>query len=146
MREALSDALAYVHIAGAVVLIWAFKMHEDAFRSTRGIKLWTHDTSGGLLGAGVCALGKVAGWILIGWLVASTVVLRLSRGKGPGAIVVTTCVLLGAVFSVCYRMNRPLFVRSIPFIMLEAGAMILLHVASRQPRQIMKAAIENDEG
>ena len=104
---------------------WSFKLHENLFRPTKA-GLTTHQ-SGGILGAGVCALGKLGAWIIIIWITLSSIILLSNRNSGAIlGVLITHSILVSILIIATLLMNPQLFVRTLPFIMLQLGIIMFL--------------------
>ena len=104
---------------------WSFKLHENLFTPTKA-GLTTHQ-SGGILGAGVCALGKIGAWIIIIWVISSSIILFANRSSGSIlGILISHCILLAILIIATLSMNPQLFIRTLPFFMLQIGIILFL--------------------
>ena len=122
--------------------VWSFKLNKDFFSATEakggtgeyygeGNKLIQHQ-KGGILGAGVCLLGKFAGWVIIFQLLLSTILLYTVNTKKPQykdtlfGVAIANGILLGCLMIPATIMNPPLSIRTIPFYVLQIGIIIYL--------------------
>lgn len=104
---------------------WSFKLHKNLFTPTKA-GLITHQ-SGGIFGAGVCALGKIGAWIIIIWIILSSFVLLLYRNTGSIlGVLITESVLLAILIIATLSMNPQLFIRTLPFFILQIGIILFL--------------------
>ena len=118
LKEAVEGEGTAVH-AGSAGL-------EHAER--RGMGWWAR-----MLGSGVCSLGKFGYWWFVFWVILSSS-LMFSYMHHPhaerttlywglfGGTIATAVIILFLTFF----MNRPLFVRSLPFLIIQAGALAIL--------------------
>jgi purine-cytosine permease-like protein len=120
--------------------IWSFKLNKDLFSATpsddnsgeyygKGI---TKHEKGGILGAGVCSLGKFAGWLIIAQTLLSTGLLFSTSHKeidnektvlGTGivnSILILTLIITASV------MNPQLSIRTLPFYFIQIGVILYL--------------------
>ena len=163
----MSVTASYIltQVPAAALAYWSFKMHDTLFDETKSnvSAAWTdmsfrlqneknpvkvlidHDPRGGLLGAGVCRLGKIGAWSILFTLIGTTVVLAvaekemedaLRKGKYKDAIqkwrnfllgvIISNASVFGIIFALSLLMNQPLFGRTIPFFCLQLGIMLNL--------------------
>ena len=104
-----------------------------------------HDPTGGIFGAGVCRLGKVGGWtILITLLITFILILLGESGynrynkKGRTieasnhlknyvlSVIIINSIIFGIILILSTIMNRPLFLRTLPFYSLQLGILFNL--------------------
>ena len=104
---------------------WSFKLHKNAFTPTDA-GLLTHK-DGGILGAGVCALGKFGAWFIIFWVLLSFIILAADHKSGSIlGILITHSILVTVLIFATLFMNPQLFIRTIPFIILQIGVILFL--------------------
>ena len=118
-------AYVFLQIPSLALSSWSFKLHKNVFTPTQA-GLLTHK-EGGILGAGVCALGKLGAWIIIIWTILSSIILLNNRNSGSIlAVLITHSILLSILIIATMVMNPQLFVRTLPFILLQIGVILFL--------------------
>ena len=118
-------AYVFLQIPSLALSSWSFKLHKNVFTPTQA-GLLTHK-EGGILGAGVCALGKFGAWIIIIWTILSSIILLNNRNSGSIlAVLITHSILLSILIIATMVMNPQLFVRTLPFILLQIGVILFL--------------------
>ena len=118
-------AYLFLQIPSLALSGWSFKLHKNFFTPTQA-GLITHQ-SGGILGAGVCALGKIGAWIIIIWIILSSIILLSNRNSGGIlGVLITHSILLFILIILTLYMNPQLFIRTLPFILLQLGIILFL--------------------
>lgn len=131
----------FLQIPALSLAVWSFKLNKDFFNatpakdgsgSTYGSGITRHE-KGGILGAGVCMLGKFAGWLIIFQTILSTgILLGVNRNdksdykKTVLGVVITNTILLIALIIPSTIMNPQLSFRTIPFYFLQLGVILYL--------------------
>lgn len=135
----------FLQIPALSLALWSFKLNKDFFNSTpadsitkdgsvkttgKGI---TKHEKGGILGAGVCMLGKFAGWLIIFQTLLSTGILfgvnrndKSDYKKTVLGVVITNSVLLFMLIIPATSLNPQLSIRTIPFYFLQLGVILYL--------------------
>lgn len=118
-------AYLFLQVPSLALSSWSFKLHKNAFTPTNA-GLTTHQ-SGGILGAGVCALGKLGAWFIIFWILLSSMILLVKRSSGGIlGVLITHSILVSILFIATLVMNPQLFIRTLPFILLQLGIILFL--------------------
>jgi hypothetical protein len=118
-------AYLLVQIPSLALSGWSFKLHKNVFSPTDA-GLTTHE-EGGILGAGVCALGKIGAWVIIIWIILSSIILLSNRtSEGILGVLITHSILVFILIVLTLVMNPQLFVRTLPFILLQIGIILFL--------------------
>jgi len=118
-------AYLFLQIPSVALSSWSFKLHKNIFTPTNA-EFITHQ-SGGILGAGVCALGKIGAWVIIFWVLISSIILLNKRNSGGilGVLITHSILVFILIFATLF-MNPQLFIRTLPFIMLQVGIILFL--------------------
>ncbi len=105
---------------------------KDGSVKTTGKGITKHE-KGGILGAGVCMLGKFAGWLIIIQTLLSTGILfgvnrndKSDYKKTVLGVVITNCILLFMLIIPATSLNPQLSIRTIPFYFLQLGVILYL--------------------
>lgn len=137
----LAAAIALIEIPSVLWAGWSFKMHKDMFGATaggsdsvsfKGNGLLEH-TGSTIFGAGVCPLGKFGAWFILAWtIIMLFLIIKYSR-KTPSqahkafrAIGITHAVIMAIIAVLSAIMNYPLFLRTMPYYVVQAGVATLL--------------------
>ena len=131
----------FLQIPALSLAVWSFKLNKDFFNATPakggsggtyGSGITSHE-KGGILGAGVCMLGKFAGWLIILQTILSTAILlgvnrndKSEYKKTVFGVVITNSVLLVMLIIPATIMNPQLSIRTIPFYFLQLGIILYL--------------------
>ena len=115
----------FLQIPSLALSSWSFKLHKNVFTPTQA-GLLTHK-EGGILGAGVCALGKFGAWIIIIWIILSSIILLYNRNSvGILTVLIIHSLLVFILIVFTLFMNPQLFIRTLPFILLQVGIILFL--------------------
>lgn len=123
--------------------LWSFKMHKDLFSGTKGKQIETHfsgnkfleHTGSGLLTTGVCPLGKVGAWFILIWSIILIYLLyyyynKYTSLKDINRVNKIFCTMnsffIGIIFILTLIMNRPLFIRTLPFFYTQIAISIII--------------------
>tara|TARA_B100000686_G_scaffold322779_1_gene376909 strand:+ start:1149 stop:1646 length:498 start_codon:yes stop_codon:yes gene_type:complete len=128
-RISKSDALEastylFLQIPSLVLSGWSFKLHNSLIEADEGGEGLIGHSEGGILGAGVCKLGKIGAWIIIGWVLLSTILLYAKVNLI--IVIVLHSILLSILVFLTLILNTPLFIRTLPFICLQIGIILFL--------------------
>lgn len=85
----------------------------------------------GILGTGVCVLGKIGAWVILLWSLTVIALLFALPADKLLYVGIAHCVVLGTIFGLSAFMNFPLWVRTLPYFVTQVGVCILLLTASQ---------------
>ena len=124
-----SDALEattyfFLQIPSLVLSGWSFKLHKSLIDPDTGGDGLIGHAEGGILGAGVCQLGKIGAWIIIVWVLLSTILLY--NKVNLIIVIILHSILLSVLTLLTIVLNPPLFFRTLPFITLQIGIILFL--------------------
>ena len=118
--------------------LYSFKIHKNMFSGTdseeKGVEHWSGNklfahSGDNIFTAGVCPLGKIGAWFILLWTIFMIIMLYYYYDKYTekvdiqrinnifGIINVT---IMSIIFILTFIMNRPLFIRTLPFFYLQS--------------------------
>lgn len=146
-----------LQIPALISSLWSFKMYKNLFNATPSTKKGTtvfknndflkHEKGGGILGSGVCRLGKLAGWLIIIQTIISCIILYtvnindINYKKTVFGIAITNTILLAMLIIPASIMNPPLSIRSIPFYSIQIMCIVYLFYIWNKFRKFEKIVI-----
>ena len=140
-KLALLIATSYLllQIPAIVLSLWSFffykggstSLFNNNFNNNTNKDLNNIDS---IIGAGVCVLGRFAGVLIVLYILTSSFLLFKHDLSGEDnyehaifAIMITNSVLIGLLFVFVAFFNKPLFIRTLPFIILQVGIILMLY-------------------
>lgn len=134
-KTAVQTAILMTEVPAVIWAWWSFKMHKNWFHATPGSlnpQRRTYDntffahTGTGWLYTGVCPLGKFGAWVILLWSMALIVMEFLLPTSDMFPVFIVHIAVMGIIFILSFIMNRPLWIRSIPFFWMQTIAATLL--------------------
>ena len=131
----LAVAIFLIQIPSIIWAWWSFNMHRALFREGHPSlynepSSFTEHMSGTLFTAGVCPFGKLGAWTLLLWTITLSILLLIFAEKNDRKNIkklgIAHVSLVGLVFLLSLIMNGYLFIRTIPYFIIQIGIGILL--------------------
>jgi hypothetical protein len=127
----LAVAIFLIQIPSIIWAWWSFNMHRALFREGHhSLYGFTEHASGTLFTAGVCPFGKLGAWMLLLWTIIFSILLLIFANnndrKNIKKLGIVHVSLVGLVFLLSLIMNKFLFIRTIPYFIIQIGIGILL--------------------
>ena len=128
MSRLITPVYVFLQVLAIGLCVWSFKLDESMFVADKGGDGFIgHQEQGGILGAGVCTFGKIGAWCIIGWIIISMIILNLeTNAKVTLCLLFTQAFLIAACVILTVIMNLPLFIRTIPFVVLEVCLLLYI--------------------
>lgn len=139
LAQLISASYFLLQIPAIVLSLWSFFFYKGRSASlfnnnfNNNINKSLNDIDS-IIGAGVCVLGKFIGVLIVIYILISSFLLFKHDLSGKDnyqhvifSIMITNCVLLGLLFISVAFFNKPLFVRTLPFIILQVGIILVLY-------------------
>jgi len=139
LAQLIAISYLFLQIPAIVLSLWSFffykggkaSLFNNNFNNNTNKDLNNIDS---VIGAGVCVLGRFVGVLIVLYILTSSFLLFKHDLSGENnyehtifAIMVTNSVLTGLLFISVAFFNKPLFIRTLPFIILQVGIILMLY-------------------
>ena len=139
LAQLIAISYLFLQIPAIVLSLWSFffykggkaSLFNNNFNNNTNKDLNNIDS---IIGAGVCVLGRFVGVLIVLYILTSSLLLFKDDLSGENnyehtifAIMITNSVLVGLLFISVAFFNKPLFIRTLPFIILQIGIILMLY-------------------
>ena len=136
----------FIEILSLIWAWWSFKMHRNLFKATPGdvgkkflhhhksTITWLKHNGTGILHTGVCLLGKLGAWMLLFWTIILLISIYVVKTPNFSVLGYLNLTFVSIVFVLSGLMNFPLWVRLVPYFILQILVIYFLFYLSQLPK------------
>jgi hypothetical protein len=120
MNPCLGLIVLLIEIPSLLWAMWSFQMHDHMPRS------FIFHNENGIMNSDVCGLGKLGACVILFWTLLLCVTLFIIHQVYYKRLAQIHLFIVGMIFLLCFLMNYPLWIRTLPYFSLQLAVVGLL--------------------